>query len=1220
MRLRAALFLAASVVVSLAGDAYGQGFQGGLRGAIKDPGGVVPGVEVTLTNEQTNIKRSVVTNERGEYAFASVDPGTYALKAAIQGYKTIDRGGIRIATQSFLLLDLTLEVGAIEENVTVTGQSPLIETSNASTGTVLDTQALQTLPAAGRAAFLIGTTVPTVVPSGDAQFNRQQDQTNASLLSLGGGTRRGNNYTLDGVPITDLTNRAVANPTIESLDDVKVQVHTYDAEMGCTGGGVFNTTLRSGSNSFHGTAFFQTRPIWGAANNYFSQKALENCAPSDASCVNLNKKQDTSWYTPGAGFGGPIVKNRTFFWFATEDYHNISTRNSPGIVLPTQAERNGDFSQTTSGSTPIRIYDPLTHLPFTNNIIPPERINQVAKKMLSYLPAPLVNVDNGAANFSSQAVINDKFQQLYSVKVEHKFTDKVSLTGFYLYNRTDEPCSNYIAGLDDPNRFIDTNDYILKRRPQILAINNTWIPGDNSVLALRFGWTQFPDNPSLSIDYDPAQLGFSQNFLGLVDQTGVGKFPIVNFTSTYRNLGAQDPVKNRVYKSWGTNASYSRFVGSHTYKLGADYRRIGGLLDSTSCPSGCFEFGREFTSATGLNNGSALDGNAMASFLLGYPNGDFQSTASRMGLTTPLDIYANYFGGYIQDDWRLSSKFTLNYGLRIEHEDGIREMNNNITVGFDPAKASALSAIVIPASVDPTGGTAARSVTGGLMYAGVDGAPTHQGNPPAAKYSPRVGIVYSFDPKTVLRAGYGMYYAPWNYPAPSPTAYGAVGYSNNTSVPQTAGVPTVSLTNPFPNGLVAPSGNSLGAIAGAGTSINFVDQNRSAPRVQQYSVDLQRELGGGFAMTVSYIGARGEHLPLGGTVDAIVNINQLDPKYLALGTAVLNQTVANPFFGNPAFAGTALGNNATTTRAQLLRPYPQFVNVNMRQVSEGVNRYNAGVIEVNKRVTHGFGGRFSYTYSRLMDNQVGEQNFFTNPGVANTTGSGPMNNYNYVSSLPACGGGSRIDHYNAMCYDPLVDYTYGILDTPHRVVVAPIYELPFGRGKPFGGKSNWSNLLVGGWVAAAVFTYQSGFPIGTSQSNSNSNLQGNGQRPNLTGAAFDTPGDWPDRIASADHPLAAWLNPAAFASAPAGAWGDAPRVITEVRTPIQTETDLSVSKNIGLPAGKQVQIKLEVINLFNRVQLRGNQMNTIQGNSAFGTIVSQGGFMRTTQVMFRYSW
>src|SRR5438105_6542639 len=298
MRMRAALVLAAILVVSYTSNAFGQGFQGGLRGSVKDADGVIPGVEVTLTNEQTNIKRSVVTNERGEYSFANVDPGTYAVKAALQGYKTADRAGIRIGTQQVFTLDLTLEVGAIEENVTVTGQAPLIETSNASTGTVLDSTALQALPSPGRSAFLIGTTVPTVIPSGDGQFNRQQDQTNASLLSLGGGARRGNNYTLDGVPITDLTNRAVANPTHEALDDVHVQVHTYDAEMGRTGGGVFNTTLKSGTNNFHGTTFFQTRPVWRAANNYFAQKALENCPSGDTSSVSTNTKADQEYYLP----------------------------------------------------------------------------------------------------------------------------------------------------------------------------------------------------------------------------------------------------------------------------------------------------------------------------------------------------------------------------------------------------------------------------------------------------------------------------------------------------------------------------------------------------------------------------------------------------------------------------------------------------------------------------------------------------------------------------------------------------------------------------------------------------------------------------------------------------------------------------------------------------------------------------------------------------------
>src|SRR5215813_9773854 len=293
MRLRAALLLGALLLATHADTVLGQGFQGGLRGSIKDAGGVIPGVEVTLTNEQTNLKRSVVTNERGEYAFASVEPGNYAVKATLQGYKTIDRTGIRIGTQQFLTLDLTMEVGAITENVTVTGEAPLIDTSNASTGTVLDTQALQTLPAPGRNAFMIGASVPTVVPSGDAQFNRQQDQTNASLISLGGGTVRGNNYVLDGVPITDMRNRASANPTIEALEDVKVQVHTYDAEMGRTGGGVFNVTARSGTNTYRGTGFFQTRPIWGQTNNYFAQIAANVAnGKGDAVTAAKNAKPD----------------------------------------------------------------------------------------------------------------------------------------------------------------------------------------------------------------------------------------------------------------------------------------------------------------------------------------------------------------------------------------------------------------------------------------------------------------------------------------------------------------------------------------------------------------------------------------------------------------------------------------------------------------------------------------------------------------------------------------------------------------------------------------------------------------------------------------------------------------------------------------------------------------------------------------------------------------
>jgi len=740
MRFRA--LIGALLVVVAASSVFAQGFQGGLRGAVKDAGGVVPGVEVTLTNESTNLSRSAVTNDRGEYAFPNVDAGTYTVRVALQGYKTTEQTGIRIGTQQFITLDLTMQVGQIAENVTVTGQSPIIETSNASQGTVLDAAALQALPSPGRSAFMIGTTVPTVIPTGDTQFNRQQDQTNASLLSLGGGTRRGNSYTLDGVPITDMRNRAVANPTIEALEDMKVQVHTYDAEMGATGGGVFNTTLKSGTNSFRGTAFYQTRPISLSKNNFFSDKA------------NL-PKPNNPYYLGGFGFGGPIVKNRTFFWVAGEDYTDVQTRNA-AEVMPTALERSGDFSRTTNAAgVPVVIYDPLTRQPFPGNVIPANRINPVSAAMLKYLPLPDSNVSNGNTNYNRTSLIKSRWTQEYTGKVEHKFNDKVSLTGFYLYNRSDEPCANYFGTADqtEPNRFADPLDYLLKRRPQILAINNTWVVSDNSVMALRFGWTDFPDNNTLTADFDPSTLGFSQAFL---NQVTVQKFPQVRIRgydqNAARTLGAIEPTEID-WKSIGGNGSFSKFIGTHTFKMGADFRKQGVDTLIPGNGAGSFDFEKDTTSSDGFTTNNTVNGNSFASFLLGFPSGVVNDRPSQLTLTTPLNVFSYYYGGYLQDDWRVNSKFTLNYGLRIEHQDGLREQNNNVTVGFDPNATSALSAVTIPASVDPTGGTPARTVKGGLMYAGVDGNKVTQGNPPKVKWSPRVGAVYSFNTKTVLRGG-----------------------------------------------------------------------------------------------------------------------------------------------------------------------------------------------------------------------------------------------------------------------------------------------------------------------------------------------------------------------------------------------------------------------------------------------------------------------------------
>jgi len=514
--------------------------------------------------------------------------------------------------------------------------------------------------------------------------------------------------------------------------------------------------------------------------------------------------------------------------------------------------------------------------------------------------------------------------------------------------------------------------------------------------------------------------------------------------------------------------------------------------------------------------------------------------------------------------------------------------------------------VTIPASVDPTGGTPARTVKGGLMYAGVDGNKVTQGNPPKVKWSPRVGAVYSLNAKTVVRGGYGVFWAPRNAPTPSPTTsnYGQVGFTQNTLSPQTAPVPTVSLSNPFPAGLVQPLGSSLGFVTGAGTNIAYADQNSTAPRVQQYSVDFQRELSGNQSILISYVGARGDKLGLGGSNDTAVNINQLDPKYLALGAA-LNQQVANPFFGNPN-AG-AYATQATLSRAQLLRPYPQFGNINAG-VLEGKNRYNAGVIEWTKRVSHGVGGRVSYTYSNLKDNQIGEGNFYS------AGGTNPFNNYNYIASMPAC----TTTNF-AACYNPDADYGTSLLDVPHRVIIAPMAELPFGKGKKWGSNSDAADWIAGGWTLVAAINLQSGFPLSVTQAD-NTGLLGNVQRPNIVpGVALGTPGSFEDRLASADHPTAAWLNTAAFTPAAAFTFGNAPRTITDERTPGQFNVDGVFSKRFRFGT-KAAEVKIEMLNLLNRVNVRAlNARNTIV-NANFGTIGQQAGFMRITQVMFRFTF
>ena len=1165
-----------ALATAMASSAAAQTFTGGLRGAVRDVNGVIPGVTVQLVNEATNQTREAVSNDQGEYSFAAVPPGDYTVKATLTGFRTYENQNVRIGAQQFITLDIALEVGQLQETITVTGQAPLIDTSNASTGGIIDSRQLETLPSGGRSAFLFAVTVPTVIASGDAQFNRQQDQTNASLLSLGGGTRRGNNYLVDGVPITDMRNRASANPSIEALEDVAVQVHTYDAETGRTGGGIFNSAAKSGGNNWHGSGFYQTRPRWGMANNFFSNRATP--------VVPLAK---TYFHLGGGAIGGPIVRNRTFFWASVEGYGSNTTRNG-AQRLPTALERNGDFSQSfDSAGRQVIIYDPRTgdangnnRLPFENNRIPAELINPVARAMQSYLPLPTNNSSNGSNNFFSTAEIHDR-AVMYTGKVDHRFSDSVSLTGFYLYNKTDEPCANTVyPGLSDPNRFIDRADYLLLRRVNVLALNNTWLPGNNTVLTLRYGWTRFIDDDTLSIDFDPADLNFNQSFL---DQIQVDKFPRVSIQDYYA-FGAIDPTPRNWY-SWSTNGTISRLLGRHTMKFGADWRTIGIKTQSFAAGAGDFRFDRFYTSSNPLSNGTggtAPSGNAYASFLMGDVTGD-PTNLSRVGVSNPFNAFLHYYGAYAQDDFRINAQTTLNFGVRLEHETGLMEENDSFTVAFDRAlnPGGALGNVVNPQT--------AQRIVGGLVYAGVNGANEYQGNPPALKVSPRLGLVHSFNPKTVMRAGYGVYWAPWNYQGVGSANYGQIGYSRNTfTTTQGQFRPTISLTNPFPGGILQPVGNSLGPLAGVGGEIEFIDQDKKAPWVQQYSVDVNRELPGNMAVGFEYSGSTGRDLGLGGSNDGIININQLDPAHLALGAALL-ENVPNPFFGLPAGQGFNV-TSPQVQRRQLLRPFPQFQDILMRQSTQGKSQYHAGILKFEKRVSNGWGGRFNYTYSRLKDNQFGETNFFSNIGTTTNQGTEALN-----------------------AYDIDAEYALGILDVPHKFTMAPIVELPFGEGKRWAN-SGVAAAIFGDWVISSIISIESGFPISLTTTTNTTQLFTRHQRPNPGTGPIETDGGREDRM----QPVGPWLNSAAFITPPQFTLGTVPRTLGDVRTPHRNNWDFVASKDIRMGGGRRGQIKLEVLNLTNTVKVRGPITHV--GATTFGQITTQSGFMRLTQLMFRMTF
>ena len=394
----------------------------------------------------------------------------------------------------------------------------------------------------------------------------------------------------------------------------------------------------------------------------------------------------------------------------------------------------------------------------------------------------------------------------------------------------------------------------------------------------------------------------------------------------------------------------SRLIGRHTIKVGADFRHLGRISASLGQTAGTFSFDRGWTQSNPSAASRTDNGDGFASFLLGLPTAN-QASVSTVPINTPTETFVRYYGGYVQDDWRISSAITLNYGLRYEWESGLREIEDRFLVAFDRDVVSPLAA--------PTG----LNLKGGLRYAGVDGWPESQGDPSNKKFSPRLGAAWSLNDRTVLRAGYGLFWAPLFY-----NQIAALGYQQVTNIDQSnILLPTVTLTDPFPNGLLQPVGNAMGLLTGVGGPITYNDQNRQSEYLHQYSVDLQRQLWGDISVGVGYTGTSGNQLNRGQ-----ININQLPREMVTQWGPQLNDRLPNPFFGI-ADAG-AFSTSSTIARGQLLRPYPQFGNINQEYTSGAITRYHAVTVRLDKRQSAWWSGRFHYTWSRLDTDNWAEGN------------------------------------------------------------------------------------------------------------------------------------------------------------------------------------------------------------------------------------------------------
>jgi Carboxypeptidase regulatory-like domain/TonB dependent receptor len=1116
---------------------YAQTTLGTITGRVTDTSGAtVSAASVTATNAATGVIYRTETNPAGNYVLQQLAIGNYDVAIEAKGFRRYVHSGVTLNVAQTVTLNAALELGQVEQSVEVTGDVSTLQTSTSDLGTTIDRSKLMQLPlfVGGKPRDLEQFTLISPGVTGDT-----------TNTQINGSPSRGKEVLVDGVASTGIesggTIPGTARPSAETIGEFRLVRANFNAEYGRTGGGIEVFTTRSGTNDFHGAAFDILRNDKFDARGFF--------LPT----VAVNRQNEY-----GASLGGPVIlpklyngRNKTFFFFVYGGYRYRQGAPNTQASLPPNDFRNGDFSR--AGTT---IYDPastvfggssVTKTPFPNNQIPASRFSTVSTAVLSVLPAP---VNNGLFNNYISTGRGYVDEDQYNIKIDHSFGDKNRLSGYYY--------RDHLTQFDPTGGGSDRAAIAGPATEGALILNhNHWVRiTDDHIISptitnhVNLGFTRFwitQDSASLNQDW-PQKLGLTG-----INTANNNSFPCIDLTSGgYTRLGhpncnARALQTNNLFQA---DESLSAVRGAHNLKFGFGYRFMEtNGIDNFQAP-GYFQFN---AIETGLPNQNRT-GNVVASFLLGAVD----SGTYRVIAYYPRNRY-QYIDAYAQDDWKISSKLTVNYGLRYEIFFPRYEKLDNLSA-FDPTVTN------------PTAG----SRPGALTFLG--NGPGRDGRRSFADtyykaFGPRLGFAYQVTPKTVLRAGYGVYYAAGNAAAGLRDSLSQIyGFSSTpvfASLNQGA-TPAFYWDGGFPKNFPKPP--IISPTAANNTNVRTILRGDGRPPYfQNWSLTVQRELAPRVSLEAAYLGTKGTRLGNG-----LVHMNELNPAYLAYGSllsqpynsaAAIAAGIVAPY---PGFSGSV---------AQALRPYPQYLDIWDRASPDGNSTYHALQTQLTVRAARGLDVQLSYTYSKsISDTDV-------------LAGGGP--------------GGQTF--YNRRLEKAIAD-----TDVPNNLAIAYSYELPFGPGKPWLNHGGVAAHVLGGWIFTGIQQYYSGVPIVLTATNTLP-LFTQALRPDvipgvtrqLGGGNFDPATD-------------RWINPAAFSVPGPLRFGTAARSYTDLRAPNTYNENFGLMKRISFLERYSLTIRGEFFNAFNRVVFGAPAGNVSNGN--FGRVTSQANTPRQGQVSARFEF